>query len=175
MLPDLLRPGLDLVFVGTAVADRSSEVGHYYAGPGNAFWQLLAESAITPRRVEPREDAMLLEFGVGLTDLVKKRSASTDAVLVDDDFDVGDFVRRIELHAPRCVAFHGKTAARAFRGVSSSASQPLGTQAWSVAASCVFVVPSASGSNRRRSYDGLETRLEWFQALHRSVWPHGAA
>jgi TDG/mug DNA glycosylase family protein len=175
LLPDLVRPGLDLVFVGTAVADRSAEVGHYYAGPGNSFWQLLAESSITPRRIEPRDDATLLEFGVGLTDLVKKRSASTDAVLVDDDFDVGDFVRRIQSHEPRWVAFHGKTAARVFGGVSSSASQPLGPQAWSVAASRVFVVPSASGSNRRRSYDGLETRLEWFQTLQRSVWPEQAA
>lgn len=170
MLPDLLRPGLDVVFCGTAVADKSAEVGHYYAGPGNEFWQLLAESGIVPHRVRPADDHTVTELGIGLTDLVKHRSASDDGLLAVDDFDVDGVRQKIEAYAPRWVAFHGKTAARAFRRVSGSAEQRLGVQTWRIAASQVFVVPSASGSNRRPSYDGLSSRLEWFQQLRDVVW-----
>lgn len=171
MLPDLLRPKLDVVLCGTAVADRSAVVGHYYAGPGNEFWKLLAESQIVPHRVHSNDDQTIIELGIGLTDLVKRRSASDDGLLAADDFDIDEFLAKMESNAPRWVAFHGKTAARAFRGVSGNTAQSLGVQTWSVAASRVFVVLSASGSNRRPSYDGLQSRLEWFVRLRNAVWP----
>ncbi|CAN5448307.1 mismatch-specific DNA-glycosylase [soil metagenome] len=173
MLPDLLRPGLDVVFCGTAVADRSADLGHYYAGPGNDFWQLLGESRIVPKRIPLSDDHTVVGLGIGLTDLVKCRSASDDGLLTSEDFDVVGFVEKIETNTPRWVAFHGKTAARAYRRVSGSASQSLGVQTWRVANSEVFVVPSSSGSNRRPTYDGLSSRLEWFQLLRDAVWPIG--
>ena len=54
-LPDQLQPHLRLVFVGTAAGQRSADMGHYYAGPGNRFWRTLHEVGITPRRYEPHE------------------------------------------------------------------------------------------------------------------------
>lgn len=48
MLPDLLRPDLDVVFCGTAVSSASADLGHYYAGRGNKFWQLLFDAGFTP-------------------------------------------------------------------------------------------------------------------------------
>src|SRR5438067_2015906 len=39
ILPDHLRPGLSIVFCGTAVGTASASRGHYYAGPGNDFWR----------------------------------------------------------------------------------------------------------------------------------------
>lgn len=61
VLPDLLRPGLDVVFCGTAVATASAQRGHYYAGPGNRFWQLLHESGLTTTLLTPEDDATLPE------------------------------------------------------------------------------------------------------------------
>lgn len=53
VLSDLLRPGLDVVFVGTAVATASADRGHYYSGRGNRFWQLLHEANFTQTRLRP--------------------------------------------------------------------------------------------------------------------------
>ncbi|WP_440642038.1 mismatch-specific DNA-glycosylase [Bradyrhizobium sp. PUT101] len=67
-LPDLFRPNLRLVFVGTAASTRSAELGHYYAHPGNRFWRAIHEAGITPRRYQPGEFAELIELGIGFTD-----------------------------------------------------------------------------------------------------------
>ena len=74
-LPDYLQPGLRLVFVGFNPSMRSAAVGHYYAGPGNLFWPLLYESGLLPAPLTYAEDARILEFGIGLTDLVQAANA----------------------------------------------------------------------------------------------------
>lgn len=43
ILPDVIEPGLRIVFCGTAAGAKSAAVGAYYAGPGNAFWATLHE------------------------------------------------------------------------------------------------------------------------------------
>jgi hypothetical protein len=70
-LPDQLQPHLRLVFVGTAASQRSADLGHYYAHPGNRFWRTIHEVGITPRRYAPREFPALLKLGIGFTDLCK--------------------------------------------------------------------------------------------------------
>src|SRR3546814_13773735 len=49
VLPDVLAPGLRLVFCGSAAGRKSAELGAYYAGPGNKFWPTLYEIGLTPR------------------------------------------------------------------------------------------------------------------------------
>ena len=78
ILPDLLAPGLDIVFCGTAVGAESARRRAYYAGPGNAFWPTLAQVGLTPRRLKPEEYPLLLTFGIGLTDLAKHVSGNDD-------------------------------------------------------------------------------------------------
>ena len=70
-LPDYLQPDLRLVIVGFNPGSRSAEIGHYYAGRGNLFWPLLYESGLIPEPLTYADDARVLEFGIGLTDLVK--------------------------------------------------------------------------------------------------------
>jgi len=62
-LPDYLRPGLDVVFVGFNPGERSARVGHYYAGRGNQFWNFLFESGLVKERLEYKDDRRTLEFG----------------------------------------------------------------------------------------------------------------
>jgi hypothetical protein len=64
-LPDSLEPDLKVVFVGTAAGKRSAELGHYYAGHGNRFWQTLYEVGLTPRLFQPGEFRELLPLGIG--------------------------------------------------------------------------------------------------------------
>ncbi|PYV06205.1 MAG: mismatch-specific DNA-glycosylase [Acidobacteria bacterium] len=83
-LPDYLRPGLDVVFVGFNPGDRSSRIGHYYAGRGNQFWNFLFESGLAPERLRPEDDRRVLEFGLGLTDVVKRWSKSSNDLRTAD-------------------------------------------------------------------------------------------
>jgi TDG/mug DNA glycosylase family protein len=113
VLPDLLRPGLGLVICGSAAGAVSAARGAYYAGPGNKFWRILAETGLTSRRLEPGEFRALLEFGIGLTDLVKTASGS-DRTLPREANDLAGLIDRIRLVNPAMVAFNGKRAAAVF-------------------------------------------------------------
>ncbi len=99
ILPDLLPPGLALVFCGTAPSRRSAAAGAYYAHPGNAFWRALHEAGFTPRRLEAAEFPLLPTFGIGLTDLAKHASGN-DRDLATDAFDVPGLHERITAAGP---------------------------------------------------------------------------
>ena len=110
VLPDVLAPGLRLVICGSAAGAVSAARGAYYAGPGNKFWRILAETGLTPRRLAAEEFSAVLSFGIGLTDMAKRASGS-DASLPRDADDVAGFIARIRRVRPHLVAFNGKRAA----------------------------------------------------------------
>jgi len=113
MLPDVLGEDLLLVICGTAVATHSANIGSYYAGNGNKFWPTLYTVSITDRCLRSQEYRDLMNFGVGLTDLVKK-VAGTDDKLGEDDFDNDAFYKKIVQFNPRVVCFNGKKAAEVY-------------------------------------------------------------
>ncbi len=170
-LPDYLAPNLRVVFSDTAASNVSAASGHYYAGPGNEFWAFLHDSKIVSVALTPDRDDEVLAYGVGLTDLAKKRSASSDANLSPDDFDVSGLVRKMERYRPAWLAFHGKTAAKVVsRSLGLGSKVALGTQEWTVGGVRVFVLPSGSGANRSTKYlEGKPTRQAWFKALAREL------
>src|SRR5688572_30117004 len=71
-VPDHLRPGLNIVIVGINPGLRSGASGHHYAFPGNHFWKLLYESGLLPEPLTFAEDHRVLEYGIGLTNLVDR-------------------------------------------------------------------------------------------------------
>ena len=71
-LPDHLREGLDLLFVGLNPSQYSAEVGHYFANPHNRFWPAFNLSGLVGRQVTAEEDATLLDDGIGFTDVAKR-------------------------------------------------------------------------------------------------------
>jgi hypothetical protein len=80
ILPDLLRPDLDLLICGTAAGAISAARGAYYANPGNRFWSVLAETGLTPHRFRPEEFPRLTALGIGLTDVCKSAAGQDDAL-----------------------------------------------------------------------------------------------
>lgn len=108
-LPDYLRKGMKLVIVGCNPTESSVRAGHYYAGRGNPFWSLLFDSGVVPEPFDYPDDRRIIEFGIGLTDLVK-RPTKTVEELKREDFAEGRFVlsRKLEEFLPRVVAFNGK-------------------------------------------------------------------
>ncbi|UQD71274.1 mismatch-specific DNA-glycosylase [Bradyrhizobium japonicum] len=143
-LPDQLLPDLQLVFVGTAASTRSAELGHYYAHPGNRFWRAIHEAGITARLYQPSEFAMLLEFGIGFTDL-SKSGAGMDHQIATETIDVAGFRAKIDKYRPRTIAFTSKKAASLFYGRPSSGIA-LGRQQRDADLPEIFVLPSPSGA-----------------------------
>jgi TDG/mug DNA glycosylase family protein len=143
-LPDLLQDRLRLVFVGTAAGQRSADLGHYYAGPGNRFWPTIHEVGITPRRYEPHEFPALLKLGIGFTDLCKL-GAGMDHQALTFPVDIAAFQEKMRRYRPKTVAFTSKKAASLFYGRPTKA-VALGPQPAQDDFPVVFVLASPSGA-----------------------------
>ena len=148
-LPDLLRPGLDLVFAGLNPAERSASLGHYYAHPNNDFWTMLSASPLVDSEVGPDDDGDLPDrFGIGLTDVVKRVVTDSGEVSKAELRDaVPAFERRIADAAPRAVCFNG---AKVFDALYPGARAPRtwGRQRRDIGGAEIWVMPSTSGSTR---------------------------
>lgn len=141
MLPDLLVLGLKLVVCGTAAGSTSARVGAYYAGPGNKFWRTLCEVGLTPRQLSPPEYRNLLEYGVGLTDLVKSKSGM-DSGLTGTDFGSNEIMEKMIRFQPKILCFNGKRAAEEFFGQNTS----YGLQSERINSTKIYVAPSTSSA-----------------------------
>ncbi len=124
------------------------------AGPpprraADSFWQLLHESGLTPRRLEADEDDTLPAYGLGLTDVPPTLPADTGT-----RYEVPGLVAKAERLRPRWIAMTGKGAAAVVARGLGQRPPPLGPVTWRIGPAGVFVLPSPSGANRRRSYDG---------------------
>jgi double-stranded uracil-DNA glycosylase len=144
VLPDLLRPGLEVVFCGTAAGTASARAKAYYAGPGNAFWLTLYETGLTAELLAPDEYERLPEFGIGLTDICKTRHGS-DAEVGTAEFDVDGLRERVALAEPGRLAFNGKNAARG----ALEREVAFGPQDERLGGAELWVLPSTSGAARR--------------------------
>lgn len=158
ILPDVLEPGLKIVFCGTAASNASAAVGAYYAGPGNAFWPTLHAVRLTPRLLAPVEFRSVTRWGLGLTDLAKHESG-VDSELSAGAFDTAALREKLLHYRPWAVAFTSKTAAGAFFG----ARVAYGWHAARVGETRMMVLPSPSGA-ARRYWD-----VTWWQALADAV------
>ena len=153
VLADVLSLDLKIVFCGTAVGERSAKQGCYYVGPGNQFWPILRKLQLIPKNFQPEKFLELPKQGIGLTDLVKIRSAN-DRELGIDEFDIGGFRAKIEKFGPKVLAFNGKRAAEVFL------KRPVtyGVQKEQIGDTLIFVLPSTSGAAR-----GYWNENEWIQ------------
>jgi len=158
-LPDVLREGLELVFVGINPGLKSARVGHYYAGPGNLFWKALYQSGLLPELLRPEDDRRVLEFGIGITDCVKRASRTASDLRRSEFREAAhDLEAKIERCRPRIVCFNGLMGYR-------SAIDPeaeLGLQERRLGGAVVFVVPSTSAANAGFT---RHERIEWFRRL----------
>ena len=143
-LPDQLADNLRLVFVGTAASQRSADVGHYYAHPGNRFWRTLHQTGITDRRYEPHEFPALLKQGIGFTDLCKT-GAGMDHQALAFPINIPAFREKMLTYRPGIIAFTSKKAASLFYGRPTTAIA-LGRQPPLADFPVAFVLASPSGA-----------------------------
>jgi TDG/mug DNA glycosylase family protein len=156
-VPDVLAPGLDVVFVGINPGLWSGAVGHHFARPGNRFWKALHGAGFTDRVLSPFEERRLLERGVGLTNLVA-RCTATAGELDDDEIraGAGALEPRLGPLRPRAVAVLGIGAYRIGFGRPKA---ELGPQPEPLGASALWVLPNPSGLNAHYQLDALIERF----------------
>ncbi len=167
-LPDHLRPGLKVVFVGINPGLISAAAGHYYANRRNPFWRLLHESGLTPMHLAPVEDARMLEFGYGLTDIVKRPSRGVGDLARREFYRGKKVLEKKLLRArPLIVCFNSKSAFVGFSG--KDAFRGFGRQRVRIGQARVYVLPSTSPANaavplsvKRRYFRGLK---KWVQQI----------
>src|SRR5438067_1771257 len=158
-LPDYLQSGLRLVFVGFNPSMRSAVVGHYYAGPGNLFWPLLYEAGLLPEPLTYVVDHRILEFGIGLTDLVQRPTrSSADLLPAEARAGVLQLQTKLMTYAPHVVCFNGKGVYAWY----TNRVVDVGPQHDTIGATRLFVVPSTSARNGRWQ---RRDKAAYFQAL----------
>ena len=145
VLPDVLGPGLRIVFCGSAAGAASARAGAYYAGPGNRFWPTLHRVGLTSRLLAPAEFRSVLQYGIGLTDICKTESGADSGLSAKAD-DAAALAAKIARFQPAVLAFNGKRAARVFLG---AASIDYGEQPQRIGETAIHVLPSTSGAARR--------------------------
>jgi double-stranded uracil-DNA glycosylase len=144
-LPDVLGPGLDVLFCGINPGLLSAAKGQHFARPGNRFWPALHLSGFTPRLLKPSEQDELPRYGLGITNLVARPTARADE-LTAEELRAGG-VRLTALarrYRPKVVAVVGVTAYRAAFGRKAAA---IGPQEELIASSRLWVLPNPSGLN----------------------------
>jgi TDG/mug DNA glycosylase family protein len=144
-VPDVLAPGLGLVFVGINPGLYSAAVGHHFARPGNRFWTALHLAGITDHVWAPSDDRNLPSIGIGITNIVARPTATaaelSSAELREGRRALGTKIRR---YPPGAVAVLGVTA---YRTGFERPKALFGLQDERLAGAALWVLPNPSGLN----------------------------
>ena len=163
-VPDVVGPGLQVLFCGINPSLRSGETGFHFARPGNRFWPALHLAGFTPVRLQPWEERRLLEYGCGITNLVGRSTASA-AELRPEEFIAGRrrLERLVRRYRPRWVAVVGIGA---YRTAFERPRATLGRQPETLGTAQLWVLPNPSGLNANHQLPDLAAA---FRSLRRAA------
>ncbi|GAA0804212.1 G/U mismatch-specific DNA glycosylase [Spirilliplanes yamanashiensis] len=153
LLPDVVGPGLRVLFAGINPSLYSAAVGHHFARPGNRFWPALHRSGFTPELLHPSQDGELPALGLGITNVVARPTTRADE-LAPAEFVAGGaaLAAKVAHWRPGCLAVVGVTAYRVAFGRPRAA---MGPQPDTVGGRPVWVLPNPSGLNAHYTVDRL--------------------
>jgi double-stranded uracil-DNA glycosylase len=144
-IPDIVAPGLRVLFSGINPGLYSAATGHHFARPGNRFWPALHRSGFTPRQLRPDEQEQLIGLGLGITNIVARATARADELTDQELRDGGRaLLAKAERVAPRWLAVVGVTA---YRTAFGQARAVVGPQDLTAGSTRVWVLPNPSGLN----------------------------
>lgn len=144
-LDDVIAPDLWVLFCGINPGLKSGQTGHHFARPGNRFWPTLHRSGFTERLLAPAEERELLRYGLGITNLAARVTA-TAAELAPAELQAGGeaLVRKIQTYRPRVLAILGIGAYRTAFALPRAA---IGRQPNLIDQTHLWVLPNPSGLN----------------------------
>ena len=159
-IPDVIAPGLRVLFCGINPGRYSGATGRHFARPGNRFWPTLHAAGFTDRRLTPWDGAAMLEAGFGITNLVN-RTTATAAELDARELRAGaaSLFATVEHYRPAAVAILGISA---YRTAFDRPRSEIGRQPDDLGPSALWVLPNPSGLNAHYQLPAL---TELFRAL----------
>ena len=165
-VPDLIGPGLRLLFVGINPGLWTAATQTHFAHPSNRFYPALRLAGLIERDIDPAggmdddDRAHLVGRGIGITNLVERATVRASELETAELERGGErLVRTIAEHQPRVLAVAGVTAyRRAFRQPRAA----LGRQAEPIGGAELWVVPNPSGLN---AHETVVTLAEWYRRV----------
>ena len=144
-IPDVIAPGLDVLFCGINPGLYSGATGNHFARPGNRFWPALHLSGFTPRQLHPSEKEELLALGLGITNVVDRTTARADELTNEEVVEGGRVLRRkVKRFGPRYLAVLGLGAYRVAFDVKTAS---VGPQPETIGETKLWLLPNPSGLN----------------------------
>jgi TDG/mug DNA glycosylase family protein len=163
-IPDVITPGLAVLFCGINPGLYSAATGHHFARPGNRFWPALHLSGFTPRQLAPAEQDLLPTYGLGVTNVVARATARADELTgAELRQGAGRLTALAAEYAPRFVAVVGISA---YRTGFDRPQAVIGVQPERIAESGLWVLPNPSGLN---AHYQLPQLADEFHALYQRV------
>ena len=160
-IPDIIGPGLMVLFCGINPGLYSAAVGHHFGWPGNRFWKALYAAGITERLLSPYEDREMLDRGYGLTNLVERATAAASELGRDELVEGRQFLEeKVRRYQPQIVAVLGIGA---YRKSFDQRKASVGAQRDGIAGSDLWVLPNPSGLN---AHYQLEDLARLYRELH---------
>ncbi|WP_305792159.1 G/U mismatch-specific DNA glycosylase [Micromonospora sp. KC723] len=154
-VPDVIAPGLGVLFVGINPGLWSAATGWHFARPGNRFWPALHRGGFTPRQLHPSEQGLLPGLGLGITNMVARASARADELTVDELVAGAEILTgKVARYRPAWVAVVGVTA---YRIGFARPKAGFGPQPEPLAGSRLWVLPNPSGLNAHFTPETLGT------------------
>jgi TDG/mug DNA glycosylase family protein len=158
-VPDLVGPGLKLLFVGINPGLWTAATSTHFAHPGNRFYPALRIAGVIERDIDrgagmsDADRAHLIERGIGITNVVARATARASELSVAELRAGGERLRAfVREHQPRVVALAGITAYRAAFG---DAKAQLGRQPHEFEGAELWIVPNPSGLNAHETIASL--------------------
>jgi TDG/mug DNA glycosylase family protein len=152
-IPDVVGPGLRVLFCGINPGLYSAATGQHFARPGNRFWPALHRSGFTSRQLQPAEQWLLPGLGLGITNVVRRASARADELSADELRAGGERLAGLTARlAPQWLAVLGVTAYRTAFGQPRAA---VGPQPYEIGGVRVWILPNPSGLNAHWSAAAL--------------------
>lgn len=164
-VPDLVAPGLTVLFCGINPGLYTAALGHHFGRPGNRFWPALHGAGFTPRLFKPWDERDLLPLGYGITNMVPRTTAAASELRPEEFVAGGErLVELVHRYTPRVVAFLGIGA---YRSAFGKPKAQLGLQEDRIGETRLWALPSPSGLNANHQLSDLIALLralrEWVE------------
>jgi len=147
-VPDLVEPGVKLLFVGINPGLWTAAVQTHFAYPGNRFYPALLEGGVVDWRIDPaagmtNEDRRrFTQRGLGISNVVPRATAkASELTRAELREGAASLESRIEAWQPKVVAIAGITA---YRTGFKRPKAVMGEQDHRIGDSVVWAVPNPS-------------------------------
>ncbi|NUR30637.1 MAG: G/U mismatch-specific DNA glycosylase [Catenulispora sp.] len=162
-IDDVIAPNLAVLFCGINPGLMSAAKGFHFARPGNRFWPALHRSGFTPRQLRPDEQLELLQYGLGITNVVARPTAGA-AELKPEEYRTGGALLRAKVteFRPRWLAVVGIGA---YRVAFDAPKAVTGRQAETLGDTGLWVLPNPSGLNAHWTTPKLVEAFQEFRLV----------